>query len=111
MPVMFLKATSIENIKWHWWWWTHKRRILFRVFDNIDMGKKSMSNVDISTVMRCTKEKWESCSPSVIKNCSLYRLKQAENHTAEEWGDLHLETVDNMMRGASEHGVSFRRIG
>ena len=89
----------------------YKRRLLFRVFDNIDMGKKSIYNVDILTAMRWTKEEWESCPSSVIKNCFLHCLKQGENFTAEERGDIHRETADNMMRDATEHGVGFSRIG
>lgn len=89
----------------------YKRRLLFRVFDNIDMGKKSIYNVDILTAMRWTKEEWESCPSSVIKNCFLHCLKQGENFTAEERGDIYGETVDKMVRDATEHGVGFTRIG
>lgn len=45
----------------------YKHRLLFRVFDNIGMGKKSIYNVYIITEKLRTKEEWESCPPSVIK--------------------------------------------
>lgn len=57
-----LDAAVIEWVKSK-----YKRRLLFPVFDNIDMSKRSMYNVGILTAMRWTKEKWEIRPSSVVK--------------------------------------------
>lgn len=59
----------------------YNHRLLFRVFYNIGMGKKSIYNIDTPTAMWWMKEEWESCPRSVIKNLFLHCLKQAETYT------------------------------
>lgn len=89
----------------------YKRRLLFRVFDNIDMGSKSIYNVDILCAMRWTQEEWESCPANVIKNCFDHCLKQDVEKSEEERGSAVRSTLDSMERDATEHGARFTRTG
>ena len=47
---------------------TLRRRLLFRLFENIDFGKKSIYSIDILTAMRWVKEEWEMLPNSCIAN-------------------------------------------
>eukprot|EP00171_Calliarthron_tuberculosum_P004123 IDg4123t1 len=89
----------------------YKRRLLLRVFDNIDMGRKSIYNVDILCAMRWTDFEWNACPGSVIKNCFDHCLKQGVRKTEEERGIATSSTVDSMERDATENGVAFTRAG
>lgn len=40
------------------------------VFDNMDMGRLSINNIEILTVMRCEEVEWRSCPASVTKKFS-----------------------------------------
>lgn len=53
-----LHAGKIDTVKGKF-----RRRILFRVFENIDACRKSIYNIDILTVMRWATEDWNSSSP------------------------------------------------
>lgn len=61
----------------------YKRRLLFSVFDNIDMGHMSILNVNILCPMRLTDEEWNKGPASLIKNCFEHCLKQIVVRTEE----------------------------
>lgn len=90
----------------------YKRRLLFRVFENIEMGKKSIYNVDILTAIRWTCAEWDSCPREVIKNCFTHCLRQTgQTSTAELEKEINGDALQSMARDAAEHGVEFTRPG
>ena len=89
----------------------YRRRLLFRVFDNIDAGRKSIYHVDILTAMRWTVEEWESCPATVIKNCFSHCFKQDCQAIEELEAELQAKTLQNMERDAKEHGIAYTKTG
>lgn len=88
----------------------YRTRLLLRVFDNIDMGRKSIYNVDVLTAMRWTTEAWSACPPAIFKNCFLHCLKSSVEIVEEERGVNNSDVVDQMERDANEHGVTFTKV-
>lgn len=88
----------------------YKRRLLLRVFDNIDMGRKSIYNVDILTAIRWTGEEWENCPPRVIRNCFLHCFKK-QDICEKERGDDREDVLNRMESDAEEHNVAYTRAG
>lgn len=89
----------------------YKRRLLLRVFDNLDKGEKYIYNVDVLTAMRWTVEKWDSFSADVIRQCFLHCLNENGNERStveEEVQDIALQSID---RDVQEHGVKFTKAG
>lgn len=89
----------------------YKRRLLFRVFDNIDMGRKCIYNVDVLCALRWAEEEWKACPAQVIKNCFDHCLKQGVSLNEEERGNCGSSTAESMERDAKEHGAKFTRVG
>lgn len=87
----------------------YQLRILFRVFDNTDMGQKSIYNVDILTDMRWATEIWNSCPADVIENCFDHCVKIGTKKTAEKRDISHHDKFDGLVRNTREHGVKFTR--
>lgn len=83
------------------------RRLLFCIFNNIDMGRESICNVSILTAMRWDTEIWRK----LIKKCFDYCLKVVTETSAKELCIPELDTVDGMVRDAMECGVEFTRAG
>ena len=78
------------------------------MFENINVGKKSIYNVDIFTAMQCTCEDWKNCTASVIYNCFKHYLKQSSNPGMDAEEELNDSALQSMERDA-EHGVTFTR--
>lgn len=53
----------------------YRRRLSFRVFDDIDIKRRSIHNGDVLRAMRWICEKWERCPTKVIENCFNHCLK------------------------------------
>lgn len=53
----------------------YRRRLLLRVFDNTNIGLKSIYNVGFLTTLRWVTEKWNIFPSTVIKNCFNHCLK------------------------------------
>ena len=89
----------------------YRRRLLMRVFDNIDMGRKSIYNVDVLTAMRWVTEEWDTCPSDVIENCFNHCLKATAQIGEEEREGGSEMVIEDMERDATEHGVTFSRVG
>lgn len=66
-----LDAGIIASVKKKYLRW-----LLFRMFERMESGRKSMFNVYILAAMRCVAEVWSACPKHVIKNCFVYYFKQ-----------------------------------
>ena len=88
----------------------YKRRILFCVFENIEMGRKSIYNVDILTAIRWTAEEWANSPAQVIRNCFDYCFKRQEIYE-EGSGLVREEMISSMEQVAEEHHVAYKRDG
>lgn len=88
-----------------------RRRLLFRVFDNIDAGKKSIYNIDILTAMRWTVEEWGRCPGDVIHNCFNHCFRKAGELGRDIEKEVEVETMENMQRDAYEHGGTVTQAG
>lgn len=80
----------------------YKRRLLLRVFENLESSKKSIYNVDVLTAIRWTEQEWANCPPKVIFNCFTHCWKL---ETTDEEGTIADETLHYMARDAEEHGL------
>lgn len=95
----------------------YRRRLLFRVFENIESGKNSIYNVDIITAIRWTYDEWNACPSTVIRNCFQHCFKQgglsAENERGqgESSETADQECLSSMQRDATESGVEFTTAG
>lgn len=89
----------------------YRRRLLMRVFDNIDMGRKSIYNVDVLTAMRWVSEEWDMCPSEVIENCFNHCLKLTAQIEEEKREGSSKMVIEDMERDATEHGVTFTRLG
>lgn len=48
----------------------YKRRLLLRVFENLEALSKNVYSVDVLTAIRWTEREWNSCPADVIKTVS-----------------------------------------
>lgn len=71
-----------------------RQRLVFHVFDSIDMGRKSICNVNVNTAMFFATEIRKSCPAGVIKNCFDHCLKMGTEMTAEKRRMSERDTVD-----------------
>lgn len=84
----------------------YKRRLLLRVFENIEANAKSIYNVDVLTAIRWTEREWEECPASVIENCFKHCFKkEGEEDPGSDDALRDEEVLAQMSRDASEHGV------
>lgn len=86
-------------------------QVLFRVFDNIDAGKKSIYNVDVLTAFRWTTEEWNFCPASVIHNCFTNCLHQKEGFGTDMEQRAGNEALESMSRDAQENSVTVTKAG
>lgn len=89
----------------------YKCRLLFWVFENLDVGKKPIYNVDILTAFRWTYEAWNSCPADSIRNCFNHRLKQTGSTNIDTEAGVNAEALQAMERDATEQGVTFTKAG
>lgn len=90
----------------------YRRRLLFRVFENIECGKKSIYNVDILTAIRWTYDEWNACPSTVIRNCFRHCFSQggtSQDAVSSEQADQ--DCLSSMQRDAAESGVEFTKAG
>lgn len=91
----------------------YRRRLLFRVFNNIDARVKTISNVDILTAMRSVMEEWiflytEDISDCWNNNC----FKSASLGSSSDMvSEGHNNLRDQLARDVQEHFVAFSRVG
>lgn len=87
-----------------------RRRILFRVFDNIDSGKKSIYNVDQLTAMRWVGEEWSAIESTCIRNCFQHCFKDDADGRRNCIEELQNGTLQQVVRDLHEHAVPFNRV-
>lgn len=88
----------------------YKRRLLLRIFDNIEANHKYIYYIDVITPIRWTYEKWNACPATVIKNCITHCFKKGSDY--HDLSSVSFdETLDNIQRDAVENNSSFTRMG
>lgn len=90
----------------------YRRRLLFRIFDNIDSDRKSIYNVDILTAVHWAVTEWEAFPVETIRNCYSHCFQQDAWNVPEVdvFGDVDKAHVQ-LERDAIKHGIAFTRIG
>lgn len=83
-----LDAWTIADVKEK-----YRRRLLFRVFDNIGAGAKTIYNVDILTAMRCVRKEWLSLHVEAISNCWNHCFESA---SPGSFSDIVSEVYNNL---------------
>lgn len=62
--------------------------------------------------MRWISEEWSACPEHVIGNCFVLFFKRSGTTETENGvQDVEKETLDSIARDATEHNVSFTRVG
>lgn len=88
----------------------YRRRLLFRVFDNIETGWKTVYNVEIMTSMRCVKQEFEQIPSEVIGNywnhCLYMHGAEGSESVLTQIKDLIRE---QLQQGAEAHDVEYTR--
>ena len=87
------------------------RRLLFRVFDNIDAERKSMYNVDIFTAIRWTVEDWERCPSDVIMNFFSHFLKKDGCSDTHVEAEVEKDALQSIQMDGVKHGAVFTKDG
>ena len=83
----------------------YKRRLLLRVFENLEANSKNIYSVDVLTAIRWTEREWKRCSADVIKNCFTHCFKQCGHETTSDSCYDEEETLQSRARDAQEYGV------
>lgn len=90
----------------------YRRRLLFRVFENIESSKKSIYNVDILTAIRWAYEEWNACPSIVMRNCFRHCFSQGGlSSEVESTENADEDCINSMQRDATESGVHFTTAG
>lgn len=90
----------------------YRRRLLFRVFENIESGKKSIYNVDILTAIRWAYEEWSACPSEVIQNCFRHCFSQGGvSAHVESIEEAEQNCINSMERDANDSGVQYTSAG
>lgn len=89
----------------------YNSRLLFRVFENLNVGKKFIYNVDILTALRWICEAWDSFPVDVIKNISNHCLMQTGNTNTDTKTRINAEALQSMERNVTEDDVTFTQAG
>lgn len=85
----------------------YRRRVMFRIFDNIDVGAKSVYNVDVLTAMRWVKNEWEGLEKETIANCWRHCFQDSSTLTPQ----IESYNVESAIADAHEQSVRYSRIG
>ena len=88
----------------------YRRRLPFRIFENIEARRKSIYNVSILTAMRWVIEEWSACPDHVVKNCFLHYFKQSGLYVGVTPDDEE-DTLNSIARDATENNAAFTRAG
>eukprot|EP00171_Calliarthron_tuberculosum_P021547 IDg21547t1 len=87
-------------------------RLLDRIFENIESGRKSIYNVDILTAMRWAVKEWDDCPATTIRNCFVHCTKLGAENGPGLSEDGNREEVQAEIESLfEEYGMPFSRIG
>lgn len=84
----------------------YRHRLLFRVFNSLDAGRKSIYNADMHTTMRWTLEEWENCPAFVIKNCFAHCFKQDGQRGTCVYAKVRTKSLQCMERDEKKYGAT-----
>lgn len=84
-----------------------RRRLLGRVFENIERNSKSCYNIDILTAMRWVTEEWHALSATTITNCFDHCFREVEQDTKNEYRDLQEEVANDL----TAHNINYTHLG
>lgn len=90
---------------------TYKRRLLLRIFENIEAGHKPIYYVDMLKAIRWTYEEWNACPLEVIRNCFYHFFKQSGNTCQLQQGLCDEDFLSRLQRDAPENNVQYSRVG
>lgn len=83
----------------------YKRRLLLRVFENLEARSKRIYSVDVLTAMRWAEREWKNCPTTVIRNCFKHCFRRDGQDIAEDSGYDEQETLQSMVRDGLEYGI------
>lgn len=88
----------------------YKRRLLLRIFENIEARQKYIYNVHVLNAIKWTYEEWNACPKKVILNCFMHCFKHSESYI-EEQQENDEDCLESMQRDAAENNVQYIRVG
>ena len=89
---------------------TSRHRLLFRVFENIDSGKKSIYSIDILTAMRWVKEEWQMLPNSFIANSFEHCFGTEGNVDMNQSNEVKRDVREQIVQYLHQHGINFERV-
>ena len=87
-----------------------RRRMMFRVFENMEVGNQSIYNIDVLTAIRWIMAEWADMPSSCIEHCFRHCFGGEEGGGSgfiEEGSDLR----DGLIHDLNANGIQFTSIG
>ena len=101
-----LDGGVIATVKANFW-----RPLLFRVFEDIDVGKHSIYSIDILTAMRWVKEEREMSPNSGIANSSEHCFGTDTNVDVNQTNEVGRNVREQMAQDLYQHRINLERVG
>lgn len=86
---------------------SYKRRLLLRVFENLEAEVKAIYNIDVFSIIRWAEAEWNDCPASVIQNCFSHCLTGgARNEAGAVMDDGELDSLSATAHETQEHSIA-----